>query len=248
MNERRVFCTNAETMGQSTSPPSTPRGPPPSAQFEQHQQQKQEEKYEQQSRVQDANQTVQQPKQLTKDEQQPSQSPKPPQSVENELPYLCSQFAATNLAVGGCETTVEQHKHNSRSTPITTEHYRNQLQKLRSICGHAAIMNFELNNIFLKRLEEIDCLDEQCGGDSVGIGEGCYIEYYSYNLLEELLQRETDFLTAPTIEYIVTAASGHISRLGRSAAACELHYLWQYVRHGGGGLREDHELFSVGAR
>ncbi|XP_052853581.1 early endosome antigen 1 isoform X2 [Drosophila gunungcola] len=52
---------------------------------------------------------------------------------------------------------------NASTAPVTTDYFRCLLQKLRDASGEAAGMNFELNNIFLKRLEEIDCLDGQSG-------------------------------------------------------------------------------------
>lgn len=55
----------------------------------------------------------------------------------------------------------------SNMEPMPTEHYRKQLDKLRSISGDASMVNFELNGIFLKRLEDIDDLGQQAGDSSV---------------------------------------------------------------------------------
>ncbi|XP_017115857.1 uncharacterized protein LOC108138237 isoform X5 [Drosophila elegans] len=52
---------------------------------------------------------------------------------------------------------------NASTVPESTDYFRCLLQKLRDASGEAAEMNFELNNIFIKRLDEIDCLDEQSG-------------------------------------------------------------------------------------
>lgn len=57
----------------------------------------------------------------------------------------------------------------SNMEPVPTEHYRKQLEKLRGICGDASLINFELNGIFLKRLEEIDDLGQQAGDSSVSV-------------------------------------------------------------------------------
>ncbi|XP_037708906.1 uncharacterized protein LOC119546577 isoform X4 [Drosophila subpulchrella] len=55
---------------------------------------------------------------------------------------------------------------NSSTESISTDYYRCLLQKLPDANGDAGKMNFELNNIFLKRLDEIDSLDGQ-GGDAM---------------------------------------------------------------------------------
>lgn len=57
----------------------------------------------------------------------------------------------------------------SRSTadPVPTDHYRKQLTKLRGISGDASLINFELNDIFLKRLEDIDALGQESGDSGV---------------------------------------------------------------------------------
>lgn len=51
--------------------------------------------------------------------------------------------------------------------PVPTNHYRKQLTKLRGISGDASLINFELNDIFLKRLEDIDALGHECGDSGV---------------------------------------------------------------------------------
>lgn len=55
----------------------------------------------------------------------------------------------------------------SNMETIPTEHYRKELDKLRRICGDAAAANYELNGIFIKRLEGIDALGQQAGDSSV---------------------------------------------------------------------------------
>ncbi|KAH8325668.1 hypothetical protein KR067_003856, partial [Drosophila pandora] len=50
--------------------------------------------------------------------------------------------------------------------PLCTDHYRCLLKKFRDSSGDSDKVNFELNNIFLKRLDEIDCLEDQ-GGDAM---------------------------------------------------------------------------------
>ncbi|KAH8413219.1 hypothetical protein KR009_008933 [Drosophila setifemur] len=55
---------------------------------------------------------------------------------------------------------------NASTEILCTDYYRNLLQKLRDTAGDASQVNFELNNIFVKRLGEIDCLDGQ-GGDAM---------------------------------------------------------------------------------
>ncbi|XP_034473171.1 uncharacterized protein LOC117780655 isoform X2 [Drosophila innubila] len=52
---------------------------------------------------------------------------------------------------------------NPNTEPLPTEHFCSKVQKLRDICGDGARLNFEMNDIFLKRLQSID---QQCGGDS----------------------------------------------------------------------------------
>lgn len=197
MSQRRVFCLNATTMGLSTSPPSSPRGPPPELdrqpdkkdQQQQQTQEQQEEKCEEQPNQQNEkpkkpmDESRKQPQEEAKDQAQPPPAVAAPQPARSappaaraahptisDLPNICRHYAACSLS-GGCDASVGfgNLESKSGSTLTSTEHYHNQLQKLRTICGEAAITNFELNNLFLNRLKEIDCLDEQCGGDSVGI-------------------------------------------------------------------------------
>ncbi|KAH8362691.1 hypothetical protein KR200_011465 [Drosophila serrata] len=52
---------------------------------------------------------------------------------------------------------------NASTDPLPTEYYRDLLQKLTQETGDAGRVNCELNSIFLKRLCEIDSLNEQCG-------------------------------------------------------------------------------------
>ncbi|XP_070142804.1 putative leucine-rich repeat-containing protein DDB_G0290503 isoform X2 [Drosophila kikkawai] len=52
---------------------------------------------------------------------------------------------------------------NSSTEALPTEYYRSLLQKLIQEAGDAGQVNFELNSIFLKRLGEIDGLNEDCG-------------------------------------------------------------------------------------
>ncbi|KRG03444.1 uncharacterized protein LOC6577434 isoform X3 [Drosophila mojavensis] len=194
MSQRRVFCLNATTMGLSTSPPSSPRGPPPELdrqpdkkdQQQQQTQEQQEEKCEEQPNQQNEkpkkpmDESRKQPQEEAKDQAQPPPAVAAPQPARSappaaraahptisDLPNICRHYAACSLS-GGCDASVGfgNLESKSGSTLTSTEHYHNQLQKLRTICGEAAITNFELNNLFLNRLKEIDCLDEQCGGDS----------------------------------------------------------------------------------
>lgn len=200
MSQRRAFCVNATTMGLSTSAPSSPRVPPPELDRQpdnRDQQVQEEEKYEEQSNQQNEkpNESKEQPKEKAEDQPQPPPppaaaaaaapqpaqatrsapvTPAPPRAVHptiSDLPNICRHYAGHSLT-GGCESSVGFGNLDSSSslTLTSTEHYHNQLQKLRTICGEAAITNFELNNLFLNRLKEIDCLDEQCSDGSVGIG------------------------------------------------------------------------------
>ncbi|XP_017056827.1 LOW QUALITY PROTEIN: kinectin [Drosophila ficusphila] len=64
------------------------------------------------------------------------------------------------------ESSIEASGHaqcNSSMESMSTDYYRCLIKKLRDDTGDAADVNFELNNIFLKRLDEIDCLDGQSG-------------------------------------------------------------------------------------
>ncbi|XP_030383478.1 uncharacterized protein LOC115631011 isoform X2 [Scaptodrosophila lebanonensis] len=57
---------------------------------------------------------------------------------------------------------------NASTETMSTEYYRGRLQRLKESAGSSgdeALMNYELNSIFLKRLDEIDCLDSNSGGD-----------------------------------------------------------------------------------
>ncbi|XP_044315945.1 early endosome antigen 1 isoform X5 [Drosophila rhopaloa] len=61
-------------------------------------------------------------------------------------------------------SVVEASSHaqcNVSTDSVPTDYYRCLLQKLRHATGDASEVNFELNNIFLKRLDEIDCLAGQ---------------------------------------------------------------------------------------
>lgn len=58
----------------------------------------------------------------------------------------------------------------SNADTVPTDHYRKQLTKLRGISGDASMINFELNDIFLKRLEDIDALGQESGDSGVSRG------------------------------------------------------------------------------
>ncbi|XP_030241032.1 CAP-Gly domain-containing linker protein 1 isoform X2 [Drosophila navojoa] len=193
MSQRGVFCLNATTMGLSASQPSSPRDPPPELdrqpdkkdQKQQQAQEREEEKCEEQAKQQNEkpNEPLDESKKQPKEEgpkdqaqpipaataPQPRSAPQAPHAhpTVKDLPHICRHYAAFSLS-GGCESSVGCGSVQSKSglTLTATEHYHNQLEKLRSICGDAAVTNFELNNLFLDRLKEIDCLDEECGGDS----------------------------------------------------------------------------------
>ncbi|XP_016956879.1 early endosome antigen 1 isoform X2 [Drosophila biarmipes] len=76
-----------------------------------------------------------------------------------------SQLDARAAEESSLETST-QVQSSSSTESISTDYYRCLLQKLRDATGDAGKMSFELNNIFLKRLDEIDCLDGQ-GGDAM---------------------------------------------------------------------------------
>ncbi|KAH8352854.1 hypothetical protein KR084_006826 [Drosophila pseudotakahashii] len=59
---------------------------------------------------------------------------------------------------------------NASTESLSTDSFRCLLQKLRDGTGDAGEVNFELNNIFLKRLDEIDSLDGQ-GGEAMYTSE-----------------------------------------------------------------------------
>ncbi|EDV31479.2 uncharacterized protein Dana_GF14532, isoform C [Drosophila ananassae] len=73
-----------------------------------------------------------------------------------------------------CQETIQLKDEGSAShaqckvsmEPLCTDHYRCLLKKFRVSSGDSDKVNFELNNIFLKRLDEIDCLEDQ-GGDAM---------------------------------------------------------------------------------
>ncbi|XP_033149231.1 kinesin-related protein 4 isoform X2 [Drosophila busckii] len=87
----------------------------------------------------------------------------------NELHLRSPTAASASGAAGAAETVRTCHsqcKQQCSKDPLPTDYYRAQLKKLRETAGDAAAMNYELNSIFIKRLEELDSLDEQCGGDA----------------------------------------------------------------------------------
>ncbi|KAH8276687.1 hypothetical protein KR018_004705, partial [Drosophila ironensis] len=98
-----------------------------------------------------------------------SQSPKPTSSASSACQPHQSQSNmkkahGQNLEIAR-STSAGHVQCNSNLEPLCTEHYRCLLQKFRDAPGDAEQVNFELNNIFINRLQEIDNLDEQ-GGDS----------------------------------------------------------------------------------
>lgn len=97
--------------------------------------------------------------------------------------------------------------------PVPTDHYRKQLTKLRGISGDASLINFELNDIFLKRLEDIDALGHESGDSGVSRRN------------EKNLQKFRSFQQLFPLIFTEPTAFGHLSGLGRSAVARELHYL-----------------------
>ncbi|XP_062127565.1 putative leucine-rich repeat-containing protein DDB_G0290503 isoform X1 [Drosophila sulfurigaster albostrigata] len=59
--------------------------------------------------------------------------------------------------------TGEATKNSPKSDGHSTENFKASVEQLRGICGDGAKMNFEMNEMFLKRLESIDT---EAGGDS----------------------------------------------------------------------------------
>ncbi|EDW89765.2 early endosome antigen 1 isoform X3 [Drosophila yakuba] len=85
------------------------------------------------------------------------------------------------------QSSVEASAHvqcTASTEPISTNHYRCLLQKLRDANGDAGDMSFELNNIFLKRLDEIDCLDgHECDDmDTLQLRLGTFQEWVDFLL------------------------------------------------------------------
>ncbi|KAM8717954.1 hypothetical protein ACLKA7_004627 [Drosophila subpalustris] len=87
----------------------------------------------------------------TKKEQEQQQ-----QQHQQEQQQSSSERAAT-------DAPTDYTQCNPNMEPLPTEHFSSKVQKLGDICGDGARLNFEMNDIFLKRLESID---QQCAGDS----------------------------------------------------------------------------------
>lgn len=80
-------------------------------------------------------------------------------SMEKDKAEEKVEAAATDATAGHTQC-------NPNTKPLPTEHFSSKVQKLRDICGDGARLNFEMNDIFLKRLESID---QECGGDSADL-------------------------------------------------------------------------------
>ncbi|XP_017067103.2 protein Daple isoform X3 [Drosophila eugracilis] len=97
----------------------------------------------------------------------PSATPKNQDSLQSKQ---MDQDSTSKLDIQSRErSTVEGSSHaqcNASTESVSTDYYRSLLQKLRDATGDVGKVNFELNNIFLNRLAEIDCLDGQ-GGDAM---------------------------------------------------------------------------------
>eukprot|EP00099_Drosophila_melanogaster_P024925 NP_723904.1 yuri gagarin, isoform C [Drosophila melanogaster] len=97
----------------------------------------------------------------------PASSPPPPPSSASQM---CRQVQPTGTSASHPhqESTLKASSPDrctASTEAMSTEHYRCLIQKLRDTNGDAGDMSFELNSIFLKRLDEIDCLDEHEGDD-----------------------------------------------------------------------------------
>ncbi|KAH8335790.1 hypothetical protein KR074_001977, partial [Drosophila pseudoananassae] len=109
-------------------------------------------------------------------------NPRPPSPGASPKPS-CSTIAGKQHCQPSCQDTVQLEKNKSSVAipdegsaahaqckvsmePLCTDHYRCLLKKFRDSSGDSDKVNFELNNIFLKRLDEIDSLEDQ-GGDAM---------------------------------------------------------------------------------
>lgn len=108
----------------------------------------------------------------------PASSPPPPPSSASQM---CRQVQPTGTSASHPhqESTLKASSPDrctASTEAMSTEHYRCLIQKLRDTNGDAGDMSFELNSIFLKRLDEIDCLDEHEGDDMVRfvVNQGWY--------------------------------------------------------------------------
>ncbi|XP_036673467.2 paramyosin isoform X2 [Drosophila suzukii] len=95
----------------------------------------------------------------------PSPSPPPASSRCQESQQSNASQLDVLTGEGSSLEASTQSQCNSSTESISTDYYRCLLQKLPD-ANDDGKMNFELNNIFLKRLEEIDSLDGQ-GGDAM---------------------------------------------------------------------------------
>ncbi|XP_026834074.1 intracellular protein transport protein USO1 isoform X2 [Drosophila erecta] len=100
----------------------------------------------------------------------PSRPPSPSPSTSPSASQKCRQVQPTEKSASRlhAQSSVEASSHvqcTASTETMSTDHYRDLLQKLREANGDAGDMSFELNNIFLKRLDDIDCLDEHEGDD-----------------------------------------------------------------------------------
>jgi len=98
----------------------------------------------------------------------PSPSPPPASSRCQESQQSNASQLGVLTGEGSSLEASTQSQCNSSTESISTDYYRCLLQKLPD-ANDDGKMNFELNNIFLKRLEEIDSLDGQ-GGDAMVSG------------------------------------------------------------------------------
>ncbi|KMY90359.1 protein Daple isoform X1 [Drosophila simulans] len=101
----------------------------------------------------------------------PSRPASPPPPPSSSASQKCRQVQPTETSASRPhhESTLEASSHHqctASTEAMTTDHYRCLIQKLRDANGDAGNMSFELNSIFLKRLDEIDCLDEREGDDT----------------------------------------------------------------------------------
>ncbi|XP_030561314.1 ankycorbin isoform X2 [Drosophila novamexicana] len=172
MSQRGAFCINAATLGLTTtgSQSSSPRAAAANQKPGEAEQQLEQARKTLGNPGEDEKAGELKREQLQTVKNELEQSPR--DLPDTEPPSIETLFATPSLRGGadasavGSTASEDQTQFNASSEPTSTEHYRNQLKKLRGICGDAAMMNFELNSIFLKRLEEIDCMDQQSGGDS----------------------------------------------------------------------------------
>ncbi|XP_023032203.1 centrosome-associated protein CEP250 isoform X1 [Drosophila willistoni] len=159
MSERHTaFVLNAKTMGISSSSSPAPVRSSPSS-----------------SPTRERRGSCSNPQQQQQEQKHPKQQQQQQEKTSTALvgPTTSSLFAnhndmgrlggAMQQVAAGSSLCPPHAQCNVATDTISTDYYRSRLNRLRDLSGDTAQMNFELNNIFVKRLEEIDCLDKQKG-------------------------------------------------------------------------------------